>query len=242
MSITLYQFPISHYCEKVRWALDYKGLDYQVKNLLPGFHIKVALKMAPKTSVPILDHDGVIVQGSARILTYLDDTFPDKKLTPVNPQEAQLAREWEQYLDEEIGVHLRRYIYHTLLEHPDIVVGLLVEGSPWYQRIPFRLMFPKVRKIMRKHMKIDADTAAQSKQRVEAALQRISDTVQQQPFLAGDRFSRADLTAAALLAPLFMPPQYGLTWPASLPEPLKSDVARYRDQLAWAEAVYRDYR
>jgi glutathione S-transferase len=103
-------------------------------------------------------------------------------------------------------------------------------------------MFPKVRTIMRKHMKIDADSAAQSQQRVEAALQRISDTVQHQPFLAGDQFSRADLTAAALLAPLFMPPQYGLTWPASLPEPLQSDAARYRDQLAWAEAIYQRYR
>ena len=35
---TLYQFPISHYCEKTRWHLDHKGLDYRVDNLFPGFH------------------------------------------------------------------------------------------------------------------------------------------------------------------------------------------------------------
>jgi glutathione S-transferase len=34
--ITLYQFQFSHYCEKARWALDYKGLAYAPKNLLPG--------------------------------------------------------------------------------------------------------------------------------------------------------------------------------------------------------------
>ncbi|MGR9114583.1 MAG: glutathione S-transferase N-terminal domain-containing protein [Gammaproteobacteria bacterium] len=34
--LTLYRFPVSHYCEKVRWALDYKQLDFQTKNLLPG--------------------------------------------------------------------------------------------------------------------------------------------------------------------------------------------------------------
>ena len=38
MSRTLYQFPISHYCEKVRWAMDYKKLEYKAKNLLPGLH------------------------------------------------------------------------------------------------------------------------------------------------------------------------------------------------------------
>lgn len=242
MAIILYQFPISHYCEKVRWALDYKGLEYQAKNLLPGMHIKIALKMAPKTSVPILDHDGVIVQGSSRILTYLDDTFPDRKLTPVSPQYAQQALEWERYLDAEVGVHLRRYVYHTLLEHPATVVDLLTQGSPWLSRTLFRLMFPKVRKVMRKHMKIDAATAADSKQRVEAALLRINDAVKDRPFLAGDAFSRADLTAAALFAPLFMPAKYGLKWPPRLPEPLQSDMARYHGQLDWLAALYDRYR
>ncbi|VAW80072.1 hypothetical protein MNBD_GAMMA15-1204 [hydrothermal vent metagenome] len=37
--MTLYQFPISHYCEKIRWALDYKGLPYTTINPLPGSHI-----------------------------------------------------------------------------------------------------------------------------------------------------------------------------------------------------------
>jgi glutathione S-transferase len=34
----LYQFPLSHYCEKARWLLDHKELDYVAHNLIPGFH------------------------------------------------------------------------------------------------------------------------------------------------------------------------------------------------------------
>lgn len=37
--LTLYQFPISHYCEKIRWALDFKQLKYNTVNLLPALHI-----------------------------------------------------------------------------------------------------------------------------------------------------------------------------------------------------------
>ena len=36
--ITLYQFPASHYNEKVRWALDLKGVPHDRVSLLPGPH------------------------------------------------------------------------------------------------------------------------------------------------------------------------------------------------------------
>jgi glutathione S-transferase len=242
MSITLFQFPISHYCEKARWALDFKGLDYQMKNLLPGMHIKIVRQLAHKTSVPVLDHDGVIVQGSSQIISYLDDTFPERKLTPVNPQEAQQALEWERYLDAEVGVHLRRYVYHTLLEHPKVAIPLLTQGGPWWAKPLFKVTFPKVRKLMRQYMKIDAAGAAESRQRLEAALDRVNEAVAGRHFLVDGAFSRADLTAAALFAPLLMSPKYGLVWPKAMPEPLHSDVARLAGKLAWVESIYNDYR
>ena len=67
MALKLYQFAISHYCEKIRWALDYKGLNHVTVSLLPGQHVKTVRKLTGKaSSVPVLDHDGQIVQGSAR--------------------------------------------------------------------------------------------------------------------------------------------------------------------------------
>ena len=70
MTATLYQFPISHFCEKARWALDYKGVPFQPHNLLPGLHMNTARRLASNTSVPILDHDGTVVQGSAAIISH----------------------------------------------------------------------------------------------------------------------------------------------------------------------------
>ena len=125
MKTTLYQFPISHYCEKARWALDYKGASYSKKNLLPGLHMKTTRKLARHSSVPILDHGGTIVQGSSEIISYLDKTLPERLLTPVNPAEAQLVREWERYLDEEVGVLVEGLV--NLLEPLMVVcLGLIV--------------------------------------------------------------------------------------------------------------------
>ena len=75
--LTLYQFPNSHYCEKVRWALDYKQLDYRIINLLPGLHVdRTAKKLAGSSSLPILVHDGKALQNSSDILTYLERSVP----------------------------------------------------------------------------------------------------------------------------------------------------------------------
>ena len=83
MALKLYQFAISHYCEKIRWALEYKGLNYETVNLLPGQHVKTIRKLTGQaSSVPVLEHDGQVVQGSAAILDYLDQAFPEHSLTP----------------------------------------------------------------------------------------------------------------------------------------------------------------
>ena len=36
----LYDFTFSHYSEKARWALDFKGVPYTPRHLLPGFHMR----------------------------------------------------------------------------------------------------------------------------------------------------------------------------------------------------------
>ena len=62
----LYVFAISHYCEKARWALEYLGVEYEIRYLAPGIHIKVARKLgAAGTSLPMLPVAGRGLQGSA---------------------------------------------------------------------------------------------------------------------------------------------------------------------------------
>ena len=73
----LYDFRFSHYSEKARWALDYKGVTYASRHLLPGFHLHTTRKLAPRTCVPILKAGDIAIQGSTRIIN-----FP--KFSPVN--------------------------------------------------------------------------------------------------------------------------------------------------------------
>lgn len=105
--LTLYLFPISHYCEKARWARDYKNIDYRVKNLLPGLHVKKTRALTGSTEMPILKHAQNVISNSSEIISYVDEIFPDKMLTLVDEGIRNASFEWERFVDNEIGPNLR---------------------------------------------------------------------------------------------------------------------------------------
>jgi glutathione S-transferase len=245
MAIKLYQFCISHYSEKVRWALDYKGVSYQPVNLLPGQHANTIKKLTRNgSSVPVLDHDGTIIQGSSQILDYLDETFPERPLTPADPELRQQALAWEQKLDELAGPAIRTWVYHYFLQRPKVVVPLLAAGTPFYNRILLSLAFSRVDEIMRNWMKINQKTADEAQQTLEQLITELSGIYQGQAYLVGAEFSRADLTAGALLAPLFQPEQYPVPWPkpARIPKPVQAWLADWRPELEPIVQVYQQHR
>ena len=247
--IQLYQFPISHYCEKIRWALDFKELEYQKINWLPGLHLRAAKKIAMTSNVPILKHGTNIIQGSAQIINYLEAHFPGPSLDFEDPQLTEQAKAWERFADEQIGPHTRRIIYHDLLNYPKLVIPLFAHEGPWYSGVYFKLSYPKLSQIMRKVMKINAAHVAESKRILEAALNKLNDTLKvkqtdssKPAYLVGDRFSRADLSVSALLAPLFLASKYGLNWPEVWPPELQTLLDSYQAQLDPAKRWYQDHR
>lgn len=240
--IILYQFPISHYCEKVRWALEFKGLEYKTINLIPGLHIRTTKKLAAQSHVPILQHDEHIVQGSAGIITYLDQTFPQALLTPEVEELKNQALEWEQYVDAEIGVHIRRCFYHIVLQYPDICIPYLTHHGPWYGNLLLRKIYPQLNKRMRIRMDINPETEKISRHRLHVAVDKVYEHYKQQDYLVGDCFTRADLAAAALLAPLYMPRQYGLQLPEPTPSELQTLIDEFSERTEWMTEFYIRYR
>ena len=241
-TIRLYQFPLSHYCEKARWALSFKGLGYTVKNLLPGFHMKTTKAIAPESSVPVIIDGENIIQGSSEIITYLDDAYPDKPLSLGSDELNNEIMEWERFADKEIGVHIRLVCYHTLLEHPKLLIPIFTHNGPWYGNILLRSIFPGLRKKMRHYMKITPESAKRSLDRLDKALNKLSTHLSGGSYLVGDTFTRADLTCAALIAPFSRPAEYEVQFPEQYPDPLEGIIRSYGEQIAWANNIYSHHR
>ncbi len=240
----LWQFRQSHYNEKARWALDWKGIRHVRRSLLPGLHIPRVLWMTGQKSLPVLVLDGHAIADSTRIIAELEALQPDPALYPADPAQRRRALELEEFFDEELGPHIRRSLFHDLLPDTDYAAALVATDFPPLARRAYRAVFPAIRVVMRLDMRIDADGAAHGREQVVAALDRIEAELQPSGFLVGDRFSVADLTAAALLSPLLVAPEYPYAFPGPLPEPAASFRASLaaRRAFTWARDMYRRHR
>ena len=240
-SIVLYHFPISHYSEKIRWALDYKGIAHTKKTLMPGLHIKKMVKYTGQSSVPVLKFENKYFHDSTKILDFLEAQFPEKPLTPPNSDQAEELKEWEIFADTQIGPHVRTHIYHHLLERPDIVIGYFSQAGPFYGRMLLTLIYPKLVLKMRKYMNINQETANNAKVQLDESINKLTLALEGKNFLVGNTFTRADLAVASLLAPLLMPTGYGLDKP-EWPTELQSLLDTYEPRLLWVNKLYSEYR
>jgi glutathione S-transferase len=240
----LWQFKYSHYNEKVRWALDFKGIPHVRRSLLPGPHAARVMWMTGQRAVPVLMLDGKPITDSTRIIQALERFKPEPALYPSNPAERERALALEDFFDEELGPYIRRAWFYEVLPHADYAAAQLTVGWSAATRWTYRRAYPLIRTIMAADMGISASGAEVARGKVRAALDWIAAELQPSGYLVGDRFSVADLTAAALLAPVVMPENF--SYPLLTPPP--ESAARYRASLAghpafqWAGDIFRRQR
>jgi glutathione S-transferase len=207
----------SHYCEKARWALERAGVDFREEAHPPPLHVLPNLRARARRTVPALVIPGTrTLADSTDILRYADAQAPaDRRLFPDDPQARRDVEALEDRFDERLGPHTRRLMYSHLLENRDLVVRLFRTRAPGWEGEAAARLFPVTRQLMIRSMRIDAEGARRSRAAIDEVFgevaQRLSDG---RRWLVGDRFGAADLTFAALAAPVLVPAGYGVPLPS----------------------------
>jgi glutathione S-transferase len=243
-NVVLWHFPISHFNEKARWALDWKRIPH-VRRVLSIDYLPRALWATGRGTLPILFLDGRAIGDSTRIIEALERFRPEPPLYPREEPARRRALELEDFFDEELGHPLRSAVLGPLFaEDPEAVIRVLSLGMGDGTRRAMRAIFPAFRAFYKLRHKINAASIEAGPAQIAIALDRIVAELQPSGYLVGDRFSVADLTAAALFAPLVLPAEF----PYPPPGPLPKSIADLRESLArhpawaWVIDVYRRHR
>jgi glutathione S-transferase len=240
----LWHFPISHFNEKARWALDYKRIPHRRQALGPSYVLRAYLATG-RATLPVLFLDGKAIGDSSRILEALERHQPDPPLFPKDESERRRALELEEFFDEELGHPIRTAIVGPLfIDDPETVVRVLTTGMDARASRAMRAVYPAFRAFYRFRHKISPETIGSAPGKVRAALDRIASELQPSGYLVGDRFSVADLTATALFGPLVLPPEWPYPPPGPTPAPLADLRASVEGHPAyqWVVDIYRRHR
>jgi glutathione S-transferase len=233
---------VSHFSERVRWVLDAEGMRYSERRLLPGVHVLTTRRLAPTTSVPLLRHPGGVVQGSGAILDYVATELGATGLLP--PDRLRESAELEALAERAFGRPLQRILYEALLERRGLIVALWSLGGPSWAAPFYAVAYPTMARAVRRMYRVEPGAVAASKQRLREAVHHMDLQLAHQPYLTGSTPVRADVTLAALLAPLCMPPEHPVPW-AEYTTPSLRDFAReFEGGATWNHVLvmYREHR
>jgi glutathione S-transferase len=242
----LWHFTFSHFAEKARWALDFKGIPHTRVALLPGLHYPRVWWATGQATVPVLILDGTPIADSTRIIAALEVYRPEPPLYPSEPEARRRTLALEEFFDERLGHDLRRAIMYEGFAAKDsgrdAGSALFASGHGEGARRLLRAAAPVMRRFLRWRFDVTAASAERSRARITAALGRIETERGARRYLVGDRFSVADLTAAALLSPLAYPPEFPYRVPMPRPSGQYWEAVRRHPALAWVADMYHRHR
>jgi|SRR5579884_1801529 len=243
---TLWHISVSHFSEKARWALDYKQVSYRVRAPLPGAHIPVALWLTRGRhyTLPVIEIDGERIGDSTAIIAALEQRHPEPPLYPRDPAQRRRALALEDWFDEELGPYIRRFVFHELGRDPERFAEIGALTAPRAFHLMGRTGAAYATTMTGLRYRARSTRAAETaRQRVIAAIDRLEAELGAGDYLAGESFSVADLTAAALLYPLVRPPEAHVTIDR-MPEAVERLRAQLRERRGyrWVEQMFRRHR
>ncbi|MFZ5629638.1 MAG: glutathione S-transferase family protein [Spirochaetota bacterium] len=245
--LRLITISISHYVEKVKWALELSGIPYKEESHIPGLHATVTLwhTRGRHRSTPVLLDGEQVVPDSTAILQHLAGRYQQHWLYP-NRQ----ALELEERFDAAVGPHTRRFIYRQLFDARLSLPQLFSQPVvPAWQAALLPAIAPMLQAAMTRDMQITHSEADRSREIFEAEFDFVAGLLSDgRPFLCGNAISAADITFAALAAPVLLPEEYGAKLPdmRDLPaaQKLHEIVENYRRTPAgkFVLRLYQEHR
>jgi glutathione S-transferase len=249
----------SHYNEKARWALDWCGIRYREQRYLPGFSQLAVLaatrgrggradRVSTRLSTPVLvTDDGRALCDSTDIARWASATIAAGEPGPLFPDRE--VDEWVERFGSELGPYTRLAAYYHALRAPAAMRVLMMANVGAAQAVVFRAIAPLGMKVLARSLGVTAERAERATQRVRTEIERVEARLAGRRYLVGDTFTAADLTFAALLAPVLLVTAaegYGATFPEAdlLPAEARALVAELRARPAgkYALEMYRRHR
>ena len=163
MKPLVYGITVSVYVRKVRFLLEYKGIDYDVDPIFARNPPEGFKKISPLGKIPALKIGDFIISDSSVICQYLDKKFSEKSLTPENAEDYARSLWFDEYSDTKMSSTITAIFFQKF-------------GMPLFMKLP-----------------PDEGRIAELELQVPEVLEYLESQLSGKAFLAGDSISMGDL-------------------------------------------------
>jgi glutathione S-transferase len=243
--LELYQFELSHYSEKVRLLLDYKGLDYRKIEVTPGIGQVELFRLTGQRQVPVLKDGNQYIVDSTNIAKYLDSRYPDRPLIPQDSKQRGLCLMMEEWADESIGIKGRKALFFAISQDQNFRKAFLPASVPDVLKTFVEGVPNDVLKLLGLGVGYSPEVVqkaiADLKQDLEALTLLLADS----PYLLGDEPTLADFAVAGLSILLKFPDGPYLDLPTGIRGkgvPGLADNPAYEAFFVWRDRLYAQFR
>ncbi|HEV3047088.1 MAG TPA: glutathione S-transferase family protein [Solirubrobacteraceae bacterium] len=234
--LRLITIPISHYCEKARWALERAQLEYREERHVQVVHRLAARRAGGGLTVPVLVTPDGALGESEQILEWVDRRLePERRLFPEEPGERRAVDELCRRFDARLGPSGRRLMYVHMLGQRELLLRFNNQGVPAWEDRVLRWGWPLAVAVVARVLDIRPGIELHDEAVVFRELDFVAELLADgRPYLCGERFGAADLTFAALSAAVVVPARYGVTLPQTdvMPAATAALVGRAREHPA----------
>ena len=169
---TLYHLWLSPFCRKVRIALTEKGLDFAMKAENPRQRRRDFLVLNPAGELPVLvEDDDSVIADSTVICEYLEETYPDVALISGDARQRAEVRRLVAWFDLKFDREVTRHLVGE-----KVLKRFLGGGTP------------------------DSRAIRAGAENIHTHLEYIAWLARRRDWLAGSKYSLADIAAAAHLS------------------------------------------
>jgi glutathione S-transferase len=243
--LELYQFEMSHFAEKVKLILDYKGLEYRKIEVTPGVGQIELFQLSGQRQVPVLRDGGEVISDSTKIADYLDKKYPEKPIIPADPTKKGLCLLMEQWADESIGLNARKALVGSASTNQAFRTALLPNSVPDVLKDAIGAIPGEFLSVLGLGVGMGPDAVKSAQEALKRDLTALCFILMEQPYLLGDTPTLADFSVAGLSMYLKFP-----TGPyLSIPEALKgqgvsgiADIGTFEPFFVWRDKLYADFR
>ncbi len=149
----------------------------------------------PEGQVPVLDHDGTIITHTTVINEYLEDAFPNTPaLRPADPGGRARMRFWNKFVDEQVMNYVSMHGWHRMVG----IIARSIDAGEFEKLVSRIPLYEQREKWKTARSGFSPADLANATRKIEVAIDKVEQQLSRTAYLAGDRFTLADINFFAM--------------------------------------------